>query len=597
LYSYFMLKKANITKGFKIIFRYLAKYKKDLIALTVLGVVSALANGIVPYIAGRLFDAILKPSQIFPGTKIEMPLFLFFLIIWGLVRLIGDIVDWRNNLKSEKLSNIIHADYISNAFGVFLELPLSFHKNHKMGSIADKINRAANWISDIVGNIIIDLAPQFLSLIVALVITFSVKPVLASFLLIGVIIYVAILFKIISPVAELQRRGMQAYNIAYGNAYDAVFNIHAIKQATAERHEQLNVFRNFRLKAVKIWNKITTIWQSINFYQRFVIMLTQIAVFALSIFYIHKGVMTIGELVMFNGYAAMLFGPFVRLGHNWQNIQNGLVALERAEKVLNQPREIYSPAKAPILSDIKGRVVFENVVFKYHRKHGDILGGISFRAEPGEVVALVGESGVGKTTLIDLISGYYFPQKGRVLVDGHNTKNLDLKFLRSKIAVVPQEVVLFNDTIKKNIAYGRFSATEKQIKEAAEKSYASEFIESFPRKYNQMVGERGIKLSVGQKQRIAIARAILRDPRILILDEPTSALDAKSERFIQESLEELMKGKTTFIIAHRLSTVRKADKILVIQDGKIAEQGKHEELIQIPNGVYRQFYELQIGLL
>jgi ABC-type multidrug transport system fused ATPase/permease subunit len=250
-----------------------------------------------------------------------------------------------------------------------------------------------------------------------------------------------------------------------------------------------------------------------------------------------------------------------------------------------------------ILSDLKGEFVFENVSFAYQKKQNKIMDGISFKVKPGEIVAFVGESGVGKTTIIDLISCYYFPQKGKILIDGHNIKNLDLKFLRSKIAVVPQEVVLFNDTIKKNITYGSFSASEKKIKEAAEKSYASEFIESFPKKYEQIVGERGIKLSVGQKQRVAIARAILRDPRILILDEPTSALDAKSEKFIQESLEKLMKGKTTFIIAHRLSTVRKADKILVIQNGKIAEQGKHKELINIPNGIYRQFYELQIGLL
>jgi len=307
--------------------------------------------------------------------------------------------------------------------------------------------------------------------------------------------------------------------------------------------------------------------------------------------------MTIGELIMFNGYAAMLFGPFVSLGHQWQSIQNGLMAIQEAEKIINQPKEIYQPENAVILSDLKGEFVFENVSFAYQKKQNKIMDGISFKVKPGEIVAFVGESGVGKTTIIDLISCYYFPQKGKILIDGHNIKNLDLKFLRSKIAVVPQEVVLFNDTIKKNITYGSFSASEKKIKEAAEKSYASEFIESFPKKYEQIVGERGIKLSVGQKQRVAIARAILRDPRILILDEPTSALDAKSEKFIQESLEKLMKGKTTFIIAHRLSTVRKADKILVIQNGKIAEQGKHKELINIPNGIYRQFYELQIGLL
>lgn len=326
-------------------------------------------------------------------------------------------------------------------------------------------------------------------------------------------------------------------------------------------------------------------------------MLTQLAIFILSIIFIQRGEMTIGELVMFNGYAFMLFGPFVRIGRNWQVIQNGLITLGRAEKILVHPSEIYTPKNAVILSDIKGQVVFRNVSFAYQKKQSKVLDNISFDIKPGEVVALVGESGVGKSTLVDLISGYYYPTSGKILIDGHNLKNLDLKFLRSKIGVVSQEVVLFNDTIKTNIRYGKFSISDKKVIEASKKAYADEFIQLFPKKYEQIVGERGIKLSVGQKQRVAIARAILRDPRILILDEPTSALDAKSEKFIQESLKELMRNRTTFIIAHRLSTVRKANRIFVLDKGRIVEEGKHEELIKIPNGVYRQLYELQIGLM
>ena len=234
--------------------------------------------------------------------------------------------------------------------------------------------------------------------------------------------------------------------------------------------------------------------------------------------------------------------------------------------------------------------------FAYGKKHKLILNNINFEVASGETVALVGESGVGKTTLIDLISLYFPPSSGEILIDGHNGRRLDLKFLRGAIAVVPQEPSLFNDTIKNNIKYGNFEASDEEIIEAARLAHCREFIEKFPEQYNQIVGWRGIKLSTGQKQRITIARAFLRNPKILILDEPTSALDAKSEKFIQESLEKLMKGRTTFIIAHRLSTVRKADKILVLHEGKITEQGKHEELIQVPNGVYRNLYELQIGL-
>lgn len=221
-----------------------------------------------------------------------------------------------------------------------------------------------------------------------------------------------------------------------------------------------------------------------------------------------------------------------------------------------------------------------------------VLKDVSFKVE----IALVGESGVGKSTLIELLAGYYFANKGEVIIDGVNIKRIGLKLLCRQIATVPQEVVLFNDTIKHNISYGNFDASDEQVEIASIKAHAYDFIMKFPNKWKQMVGERGVKLSVGQKQRVAIARAILRNPKILILDEPTSALDAGSENIISQSLEELMRGKTTFIIAHRLSTVKKADKILVFQGGTIIESGTHSELIKIKDGEYRRLYELQIGL-
>jgi len=237
-----------------------------------------------------------------------------------------------------------------------------------------------------------------------------------------------------------------------------------------------------------------------------------------------------------------------------------------------------------------------NVSFSYGARQKKVLENISFEVRPGEVVALVGESGVGKSTLVDLVSHYYRPTGGHIYIDGHDVSRLDLYMLRSHIAVVPQEPLLFNDTVKNNIRYGNFSASDEEVEQAAKLAYAKDFIANFPQKYNQLVGERGIKLSVGQKQRIAIARAILRSPSILILDEPTSALDAKSEDFIQKSLEFLMEKRTTFIIAHRLSTVRKADMILVLEKGRIIEKGTHEDLLRIPKGVYRRLYEFQIGL-
>jgi ABC-type multidrug transport system fused ATPase/permease subunit len=317
----------------------------------------------------------------------------------------------------------------------------------------------------------------------------------------------------------------------------------------------------------------------------------------ISIALIQNGNLTIGGLIALNGYAMMIFGPFVVLGQQWQVIQNGIVVLERVEKILSLPTEQYENGKKNIDDkNFKGGVEFKNVFFAYKKNEPTVLKEISFKVNAGETIALVGESGVGKSTAMELVSGYYFPSKGKVLIDGYDTKRISLKSLRQHIAIVPQEPVLFNDTIKHNIKYGSFKSTDEEIKEVTKEAHADIFINKFPKGYNQIVGERGIRLSVGQKQRIAIARAMLRNPKILILDEPTSALDAKTEKFITESLERLMENKTTFIIAHRLSTVKKADKIFVFKDGGIVEVGKHEDLIKIENGVYKYLYEYQVGL-
>ena len=222
-----------------------------------------------------------------------------------------------------------------------------------------------------------------------------------------------------------------------------------------------------------------------------------------------------------------------------------------------------------------------------------MLRNINFKVRPGEVIALAGESGVGKTTLADLISRYYSPTKGRILVDGQDIQKVDLASLRKHIAIVPQEISLFNDTIKNNIGYGKPKATMNEIIEVAKAANAHEFIQKLPKKYKQLVGERGIKLSTGQKQRVAIARALLRDPKILILDEATSSLDSVSEKLVQEALKRLIKGRTTFIIAHRLSTIAHADKIVVIEKGEITETGTHERLMKKKEGTYRKFYLMQ----
>lgn len=581
--------------GFRILLKYLFEYKSEIVIISILGVISGLANAAVPYIVGSFFDAILNISAEFSRFGKTIPLWAMFIGLFAITQIIANLVDWVINRKSKKIGTLAQAEYISASATHLLNLPMSFHKENKTGEVWDKIVRASNSLDSLLGNVIIGLAPQIFSVVVGLLIAVYINPLLALILVAGIVLYIITLFIIVPPIVTLQRKGYTLWNKAFGHAYDAVMNFQTIKQSVAELYEEKKIRSKF-VSGVSMWLKVENIWSAVDFYQRMIVLITQISIFAISAHLVQNGTLTIGELIALNGYAMMVFGPFVILGKYWQTIQNGIIVLERTEKILQMSTEKYDSAKSEKLEKIKGNVEFQNVFFSYKKSEPTILKDINFEIKAGDVVALVGESGVGKSTAMELVSGYYFPTKGKVLIDGHDTKKSSLRALREHIAIVPQEPVLFNDTVRQNIKYGKFNATEKEIMSAAQKAHADVFIDKFPKKYNQIVGERGIRLSVGQKQRIAIARAILRDPEILILDEPTSALDAKTEKFITESLEELMRGRTTFIIAHRLSTSRKADKILVFKDGKIVESGKHEELLKIKNGVYKHLYEYQIGL-
>jgi ABC-type multidrug transport system fused ATPase/permease subunit len=267
-----------------------------------------------------------------------------------------------------------------------------------------------------------------------------------------------------------------------------------------------------------------------------------------------------------------------------------MTSIKRVQDLLGIESENFDK-KGIILKDLKGKVEFKNISFGY-KDHILVLNNINFIAQPGEKIALAGGSGEGKTTLVDLISLYFKPSKGKIFLDDVDIQDLDLHFLRKIIAYVPQEITLFDDTIRNNLIYGKPEATDEEIIIAAKAANAHNFIEAFPQKYDTVVGERGIKLSTGQKQRLAIALALVQDPKILILDEATSSLDSESEKLVQEALERLVVNRTTFIVAHRLSTIRKADKILVLEKGKIVEIGNHEELIK-KKGAYYKFYSLQ----
>jgi ABC-type multidrug transport system fused ATPase/permease subunit len=303
------------------------------------------------------------------------------------------------------------------------------------------------------------------------------------------------------------------------------------------------------------------------------------------------GALTVGQLLVVMAYIALVYHPLETISTTLGSLQDQVISVRMAFKILDTEPEIRDAPDAVAIDRARGRVAFEGVNFHYQGRT-DTLRDISFEAEPGQVVAIVGPTGAGKTTLMSLIPRFYDRQQGRILLDGTDTRKLTLKSLRAQISVVLQEPLLFSGTIAENIRYGRLEASQDEVIAAARAANAHDFVTRLPKQYDTELGERGVQLSGGERQRIAVARAFLRDAPILILDEPTSSIDSKTEAVILDALDRLMVGRTTFMIAHRLSTVRRADQILVIDRGRLVERGTHPELLR-RGGLYKQLHDLQ----
>jgi subfamily B ATP-binding cassette protein MsbA len=320
-----------------------------------------------------------------------------------------------------------------------------------------------------------------------------------------------------------------------------------------------------------------------------------VGIVILGSFLVLRQILTLGELLAFVGALLSTFQPIKRLGGLNNSLQRSMAGVKRVFELMDTRPDLLEARDAVVLPPVRGAVAFRAVSFAYGGG-APVLRKVSFEVLPGELVAVVGSSGAGKSTLVDLIPRFYDPTDGRVEVDGVDVRTVTLRSLRAQIGIVTQETILFDDTVHNNIAYGQGDVPRERVQEAARTAHAAEFVERLPHGYETPIGERGVRLSGGEKQRLAIARAILRDPPILILDEATSALDAESERLVQDALDRVMKGRTTFVIAHRLSTIVRADRILVLEQGEIVETGTHHQLLEA-RGVYHRLYQKQFQAL
>lgn len=574
----------RINKDIKIFWQYLRKYKNKVFFVASIAIVAAAIAAVIPFIYGRLVDIAVDDA-----TRTE--LIFGILGAWLLLTLISDWMGRFVDRKGVDIAVRSSNDLLLDLSNQLIRLPVGFHKDKKIGEILQRIGRANEYFRNMVEEIAFYIGQGLLKVLIALGILAYVEWRLSVTIFVILVLYLFITFFKTKKIIKTQRKLNKAYEKSFGDLYNSTFNVQVVKSSTGEEFENKRNIRNFKNITQK-FRLVISAWIGMDAWQQSILGIGFVFIFGLGIFLLRINMISAGELIMFVGYTSLVYQPVAHLGHNFKRFKRGMTVINRALGLFKIEPEKYEDKGETVLKDVKGEVVFDRVSF-YYKKQQPVLRNINFKAKSGEAIALVGESGVGKTTLTDLISRYVSPTKGRVLIDGHDIQEVNLISLRENIALVPQEISLFNATVKENIAYGKPGAAMKEILEVSKASNAHEFIQKFPRKYSQLVGERGIKLSTGQKQRVAIARALLRDPKILILDEATSSLDSVSEKLIQQALKRLIKGRTTFVIAHRLSTISHADKILVFEKGKVAESGTHEKLIRRKDGLYRKFYFMQ----
>ncbi len=571
-------------RAFWRVLAYVKPYRGWFVFSAVTLVVSALLGLILPLVIGSVVDVVLVEGDFAQLNQLTIALFVVFVV--------QAIFSFMHRLSLAFVGERAIADIRIAVFSHLQQLSLKYYEDNRTGGIISRLTNDISQLQSAITENMMALLRQGITLIGASVLLFWINWQLTLIILVGIPIITLTMVLLGRQIRKASKQMQDALAESANVAEEATSGVRIVKSFAREAYEigRFTEKVNDTFAAAMYRAKISAVLAPIIGFMAFASI-----TFALYIgsYQVLQGNLTAGGLVSYLVYTMMVATPIATMAGLYSQFQSALGATERVFEIMDTEPAIQDKPNAIPLPTVNGRVQFENVSFDYN-EDSTVLQEIDFVAEPGQIVALVGPSGAGKSTLVGLIPRFYDVLNGRITIDGHDLRNVELLSLRQQIGIVPQETTLFSDSVLENIRYGKLDATQAEIEAAAKAANAHDFILSdLPDGYATTVGERGVKLSGGQRQRVAIARALLKNPRILILDEATSSLDSESESLVQEALERLMNGRTSFVIAHRLSTILNADYIIVLDQGRIVEQGTHDELILNQDGLYLRLYDMQ----
>ena len=563
---------------------YVKPYRKWM-TISIIALLFSVALGLIlPLVVRNLVDFVLIDMNLPRLNQLAAMLLGVFIV--------QAIFSFAHRLSLAYVGERAVADIRIGVYTHLQRLSLSFYADRRTGEFISRLTNDVSLLQTAVTDSLVALLRQVVTLIGAAILLFFLNWRLTLVILAGIPIITLTMVWLGRKIRAASKMVQDALADAANVVEETTSGIRIVKSFAREAHEigRFTSKVNETFEAAMYRAKVSSVLGPIIGFMAF-------ASITFTLWYgsfeVIQGRLTAGGLVAYLVYTMMVAGPIASLAGLYAQFQSALGATERLFGLLDTEPEITDLPDAQPLPPVNGRVTFQNVNFDYVPSIA-VLKNVTFTAEPGQVIALVGPSGAGKSTLVNLIPRFYDVGDGRIIIDGHDIRHVTAHSLRRQIGIVPQETILFSDTVEANIRYGKLDATQAEIEAAARAANAHDFIQNeLSDGYQTMVGERGVKLSGGQRQRIAIARAVLKDPRILILDEATSSLDSESESLVQEALEHLMHGRTSFVIAHRLSTVVNADWVLVLEQGQVVEQGTHADLLANPDGLYHRLHQMQ----